>query len=169
MAHDPHDPTGQQAAGDGRTRGGDGRFIRTLEGAEKDAEAARLRGAGYSFDAIAERLGFADRAGAYRACARTLNAVPVEAANELRTLESERLDHLLLSLEGAIADGDVRAIDAARKISESRRRLHGLDGPQKIELSGGGTPPALREQIEAAKARIAEERAQEAQEGGEDA
>jgi hypothetical protein len=170
MVHDPHDQTGQPTAGDGRTRGGDGRFIRTVEGVEKDAEAARLRGAGHNFDAIAERLGYANAGGAYKACMRALSAVPVEAANELRTLESERLDHLLLSLETAINDGDVKAITEARKISESRRRLHGLDGPVKVAVSvDGGVPEAYREQLEAARARVAAERALKAQEGGEDA
>ena len=47
-------------------------------------------------------------------------------------LELVRLDAYLLNLEEDIADGDPVAISAALRISESRRRLLGLDAPQKI-------------------------------------
>lgn len=161
------DPTPDQhehpGTADAPGRGRDGKFTKTLEGAERDAEAARLRGAGHSFTAIAQRLGYADSSGACKAYRRALAAAPAEAVAELRALESARLDQLLVKLQPGIEDGDTKAISEARKISESRRRLHGLDGAVKVDMNvltapGGQLAAALAE----AKVRLAAEQAQEA-------
>lgn len=42
-------------------------------------------------------------------------------------LELARLDAMLVKLQSGIEDGDIQSIDQARKISESRRKLMGLD------------------------------------------
>jgi hypothetical protein len=49
-----------------------------------------------------------------------------------RALELARLDRLLLALKGAIDKGDVGAITEGRRLSESRRKLLGLDAPVKV-------------------------------------
>lgn len=49
-----------------------------------------------------------------------------------RALELARLDRLLLALKGAIAQGEVGAITEGRRLSESRRKLLGLDAPVKV-------------------------------------
>lgn len=62
------------------------------------------------------------------------------SADELRAIELEKLDRWETSLQLGIKDADpqVRAKSAAvlLKITESRRKLLGLDAPQKIEHSG---------------------------------
>ncbi|HEY3867609.1 MAG TPA: hypothetical protein VGM10_04645 [Actinocrinis sp.] len=142
-------------AADSRGRGQTGRFAKTLEGAERDAHAARLRAQGYSFARIARELGYADESGAYKSVSRALAAVPVEAVGELRALESARLDALLAALQSALEEGSVQAVDAARKLSESRRRLFGLDGPVDVKLSINDPRGAeLRHLVDEAKARI---------------
>ena len=71
-------------------------------------------------------------------------------AEELRTLELARLDASLESLascaaglQGAIERGDLDAINtmvriegAMLRVNESRRKLQGLDAPEKTENSG---------------------------------
>lgn len=78
----------------GRARGPSGRFIRTLDGAERDAEACRLKAQGLSYRAIAGQLGYSDAAGAYRAISKVLTDTVKEPADELRALELQRLDML---------------------------------------------------------------------------
>jgi AraC-like DNA-binding protein len=77
------------------TRGaGNGRYERDIDTAERDAEAARLRARGRTYQQIADELGFSDKSNAHKAVQRTLAAVPVEAAEEVRKLELDKLDNL---------------------------------------------------------------------------
>jgi len=57
-------------------------------------------------------------------------------AVKLRAKENARLEYLYSKLVKKIMQGDVQAILAATRISESRRRLLGLDAPMKTEVSG---------------------------------
>lgn len=79
----------------GPTRGGNGRFARTLETAQKDAEAVALRSKGWTFQRIADELGLADKASAYHAVQRAFADVPYEAVDEARRLDLERIDRLI--------------------------------------------------------------------------
>ncbi|MFB4312914.1 hypothetical protein [Actinomadura sp. 21ATH] len=92
---DQHEPDHTKAPSHrDRERGGNGRFTRSIETAERDAEAARLRARGLSYPRIAEQLGYADHTGAYYAVQRALKAAVQEPAEEVRQLERERLDYL---------------------------------------------------------------------------
>jgi hypothetical protein len=75
----------------GRTRDGHGRFDRDPETAKRDAEAARLRGRGLTYQRIADELGVSKQT-AYDAVQRALEDTLAEPAAEARTLELERLD-----------------------------------------------------------------------------
>lgn len=57
-----------------------------------------------------------------------LKAIPKEEADALRALEAERLDALQRRFEKK-DDGH-----GLLKVSESRRRLFGLDAPQKVSV-----------------------------------
>lgn len=89
--HEPAEPTQHQTGPTGR--GGDGRFTRTLETAQRDARAAQLRSDGWSYRKIAAELGV-DVATAHAAVQRALKATVEEPAAEVRALEIERLDQL---------------------------------------------------------------------------
>jgi hypothetical protein len=138
------------------TRGPNGQFIRTMEQAEVDAEACRLRSRRRSYQQIADELGLYDKAAAYRAVQRGLAAIPQEAAAEVLRLELEKLDQLeqaalevlerqhvtvshgqLVFHEGVplVDDGPVlQAIAHILKIQERRAKLLGLDAPKRIEV-----------------------------------
>jgi hypothetical protein len=150
--------------------------------AERDANAGRLRTRGLSYDQIAKALGFRDRSGARRAVQRALATTMREPADELCTLELERLDDLTRHLQrvlttrhyAATASGEVaRHLDTSqpladdgpaiavarelRQVSESRRRLLGLDQPQRHEVRNIDAIDArlleLADQVEAMDAR----------------
>ena len=64
-----------------------------------------------------------------------------ESAKGVRELELARLDRLLAALNRGISEGDTQAINSAIRLSESRRKLLGVDAPDRAELevSGGMT------------------------------
>lgn len=146
--------------GTGTGRNPRGRFERTIDNVERDAHAARLRAANMSWRQIADVLDYTDESSARRAAQRALDAVPVDAAEQLRAVENVRLDYLLEKLAPGIDAGDVPAIEAARKISESRRRLYGLDGPIQVNLTETTQADlAMQDIVNEAKAKAAAERA----------
>jgi hypothetical protein len=100
--------------------------------AQKVARALELRGLGMSYRAIAEALGWRSPATAYGVVQRAMRKLVREAAAEAVALEADRLDNYLRALAPRALAGDLEALDRAIRISESRRKLLGLDAPQKI-------------------------------------
>ena len=101
--------------------------------AEKSRQALRLRREGYTLEEIAEQCGYSDKSGAYRAIKRELARIPVEDAEELQKLELLRLNYLeTICYKRMLAKGKndpLWAVDRLIAISESRRKLMGLDTP----------------------------------------
>jgi len=137
---------------------GHGRFIRTIDTAERDAECARLRARDYTYQQIADATGFTSRTGARFAVERALARTITEPGEELRRIELMKLDalaraawrvlearHYLVSQGRLIRLEDgappledygpvLQAIDRLLKISERRSRLLGLDSPVRMEV-----------------------------------
>jgi hypothetical protein len=126
--------------------------------ADRREEVVRLRAAGKTWAEIAAATGFHDGSGALKAFKAACRNRPSLAVDEYRTQESERLDLLLAATTKQILSpgprvsaigklpvyppghpraGEIvedesvrsRAIDTARKLSESIRRLHNVDVP----------------------------------------
>ncbi len=123
---------------------------RTPETLAKYEEVIRLRSVGLSFQAIAERVGYAGRQGAREAYTQAIKLWGGEAVNELRVLENERLDHLWRQTMGQLeqaqrkqADPEtiMRIINTAGNISKRRSALNGLDAPRQVELTGRDGQP----------------------------
>lgn len=142
-----------------RPHDGRGRFTRSIDTAQRDADACRLRSRGTTYQQIADQLGYANKGDAHRAVSRALKAVVAEPAEEVRALELARLDamyeaamgvlerrHVTVSngrvveLDGAPIEDDapvLQAIDRLLKIQARRAALMGLDQPAKVSVSGG--------------------------------
>jgi hypothetical protein len=141
-----------------RTRDGSGRFDRSPDVAARDAECARLRARSMTYRQIGAALGITPgmaHEGVKRALADTLE----EAAEDVRRLELDKLDALerrtLAVLDGqhiVVSNGRVAMLNGApipdtgpilaavqllTRISESRRKLLGLDMPAKVTVDGG--------------------------------
>jgi hypothetical protein len=124
----------------GRTpRGGNGRFTRTAESRRHDNRAAELRGQGYSFQRIADELGFASKGHAHDAVMRAYADIPSEGAEHARQLDLERIDRLIeqawtvmLTPHLAVSNGKVV------------RRFAGIerddDGIERLDLDGKPIP-----------------------------
>lgn len=144
----------------GHTRSGAGRYVRGEAARLRDADAAELRAAGYSYRQIAEQLDYADKGQAYRGVQRCVSEVVKDKAEQLIAVESARLDDLAAATlevlerdhyahsngklvidpngNPVLDDGPkLAAISEMRRISESYRKLHGLDQPAKVSVDGG--------------------------------
>ena len=102
-----------------------------IKAAEMRAEAVKLRKMGLGYPQIADRLGYNSRQAAHRAVTTALAEIresTAESADDLRTLELERLDHLWqIAFADAATNRNMRAIDTLLRISERRAKLEGLD------------------------------------------
>lgn len=139
-----------------RARDGHGNFARTIDTVRRDVAAAELRAKGWAYQRIADELGWSSKGDACRAVQRVLKETQQEAGDELRVMERERLDRLSeaawavldrqhvtvsngqivrLNGEPLADDGPVlQAIDRLLRISESRRKLDGLDAPSRVSV-----------------------------------
>lgn len=106
----------------------------TDETLQKERQTLELRRAGVTFDVIADRLGFHDRGGAYKAYRRALARTLQEPADELRQTELDRLDRLHAAYWPQAMRGDVRAGQMILRIAERRARLLGLDAPEQVNV-----------------------------------
>lgn len=136
---DEHQPDGVT----GRTRDGHGRFDRDPETAKRDAEAARLRGRGWTYRRIADELGVSKQT-AYDAVQRALADTLAEPAAEARTLELERLDEMHASVL-AVLEREHVTVSQGRIV---RRRILDDDGdPIVVTYDKDGKPIFREEEI----------------------
>ncbi|MFG2372566.1 hypothetical protein ACGFY9_13945 [Streptomyces sp. NPDC048504] len=149
-----------------RPRNGMGRFQRTLKSVRRDAATAEYLAdhPGTTYDQLAERFGYCHRKDAYNAVLRAKADIARPAITKLIGDESVELDalyaeacailqrrHITVSHgkvitwlnpetqqeETLLDDGPkLAAIQAALRIRESYRKLHGLDQPAQVAVSG---------------------------------
>lgn len=141
---------------------------RELEANEKQRQALELRKGGVSYAAIATRLGYRGASGAWHAVRAALRKTLQEPADELRQLELERLDGMLLGIAPQVSRGNFGAIDRALKIMERRARLLGLDAPVKVAPTNpaGDKPYSAEDLSDDDLARIAHGGDKPARSGG---
>ncbi|MGW4670090.1 hypothetical protein [Streptomyces sp. NPDC004324] len=150
----------------GKTRDGKGKFARTIDAARRDAAAAEYLAdhPGTTYRELAEMFGYYDKGTAWRAMQNVKAEVVRPAVTKLIATESEQLDdlfvmameiiernHIVVSHGKIITmldpetgeekplqdDGPrLQAIQTALRIRESYRRLHGVDQPSQVAVSG---------------------------------
>ena len=118
-----------------------------LSDRERIAHVWELRLKGFSHEAIAVEL--ANRfpkdvlpkdwgtKAVYNDCQAALNTVQneyKESAIEMVGIELARFDELLKGVWQQAAAGDVRSVEAALAISRERRKLVGLDNPERFQV-----------------------------------
>jgi hypothetical protein len=147
-----------------RVHARNGRFTRTLASVRRDSKAVELRAAGRTYKEIADELGYYDRKEAWRAVRRVVSEEVRPAVTRLIGTESAELDLLYaealavlqrdhvtvshgkvitwrnpetLAEEPLLDDGPkMQAIQLALRVRESYRKLHGLDQPAQVAVSG---------------------------------
>ena len=106
---------------------------------EKMRQAMELRKAGMSYRDIALRVPFSSASHARTVILKGMKETIQEPTEELRALQTERLNHMLLVLWPKVSDpdhpGNEAAIDRALSILRELNNLHGTNVPV---FSGGG-------------------------------
>lgn len=109
---------------------------------EQRFEALEMRKRGLSYRAIGKKLGcsYSTAYDYIKESLEELRTKTLVSAEQLRELEIQKLDRLEQQMQKGLHSSDLteRAKVAAVvvKITESRRKLLGLDAPQKVEMSG---------------------------------
>ena len=99
----------------------------------KELKVLDLRRAGFTFQRIAEEVGYATPSGAQRALERIMSRNIPQAPEEFRWQELDRLDRMQVALWPRAMKGDDRAIGTIVRLMERRARLVGIDAPTKIQ------------------------------------
>ena len=102
--------------------------------AERKRNALELRLAGASYRDIAQALDVSP-ATAMQDCKEALADIPMQQADEMRTVELSRLDRLQRAVWPKAVKGDLQAVDRAIKIIDRRAKLFGLDAPQQVQIT----------------------------------
>lgn len=102
---------------------------------EKQRKALEMRKAGMPYQVIAEQLGYSDQSGARKAVLKAFGDIVQEPALEVRTLQVERLNHMLLTLWGKVQQGDERAIDTSLRVMDKLDRLMGTEAAQTVDIN----------------------------------
>jgi hypothetical protein len=151
---------GPSAVGDTELRDGNGRYTRNPATATRDARAAELRAQGFTYQQIADELGYNAKSAVIAAVRRAVREIVQGPAEKLLALHMERLetlyaealdvmetDHVVVSHGKVVYGADGRplldsgpklaAIREARASLESFWKLTGIAKPAKVEHSGG--------------------------------
>ena len=88
----------------------------------KEAKVLELRRAGFTFQRIAEEVGYATPSGAQRALERIMTRNVPQAPEEFRWQELDRLDRMQVALWPRAMKGDDRAIGTIVRLMERRDR-----------------------------------------------
>jgi len=128
-----------------------------VERMERDLRCVELRKAGLTWQAIADRLGYASAGHAYTRFMVVMKEWPREDIETTRNLISDRYEAMLRALWPEVLSGKWLAIDRATRILENLAKLHGANRPEKIEITPGETAldQALRELQEELQRRAA--------------
>lgn len=110
---------------------------RQIVRAEKMRRAVELRKAGATYRQISEQLGYSSEKTAHKLVKDAIKVTLNEKTDELRTLQYERLNHMMLVLWPKVQSGDERAITTALGIMDKMDRLYGVEAPQRIDVDHG--------------------------------
>lgn len=141
-------------------RGGNGRWVRTAEGRERDRLALEMRSRGRTYRELVETLGYSDESTARRGVDTALAEVHAPTVERLRGEMVARLDELHRDAMGVLEarhiklhegkpvyiDDDgietlveddapvLRAAETILKIEQRRAALFGLDAPNRTQV-----------------------------------
>jgi hypothetical protein len=107
---------------------------------------------GYSISAVA----------CWRACQKALARGPRLRAEEMRDLDSDRLEEGILAAQKGIKKGDSAALQNLTRLITTRARLNGYLAPQRLELLGkSGGPVEIKRTDDAELSQMLERLTQE--------
>lgn len=101
---------------------------------EKRRKALELRKAGATYAQIAEAVGYSQPTGARKAVLKAFGEVIQEPVTELKTIQIERLNHMLMVLWPKVQAGDTVAINTSLNVMNKIDALMGTEAARQIEV-----------------------------------
>jgi hypothetical protein len=145
---------------------------KTIDEQARVVYALELRAQGMTYQQIADSpyedgpggtMYGGDRHNCRRAIVKAYEDTIKEPADEVRQLEIQRLDMMLMGLVSkGLFDGEPEIVRVGLSLMARRAKLIGLDAPTEINQRGGGSvqlvvdPAALREGMDAATMEVTE-------------
>jgi hypothetical protein len=123
----------------GVTRGGDGKFRRTIDSAVRDMRAAELHGQGWTYEHIAAELGFAGRGKAAEAVQRAYEMIVTPGAEQAKRTDFERLDRLIEKNWAALEREHV-AVSNGKVVRRFLGVERDADGIERLDADGKVIP-----------------------------
>ncbi len=121
---------------------------KTMDAQKRVVYALELRAQGLTYQQIADTpyadgpggtMYGGDRHNARRDIVAAYEATIKEPADEVRQMEVQRLDMMLMGLvDKGLFDGEVKVVNAGLALMARRAKLLGLDAPTEINQRGGG-------------------------------
>lgn len=105
-----------------------------VESGLRAEKALQLRKLGYQYEEIAKQCGYANKGTAWHTVQKLLASRKVEAVDELRQVEGERLDDLGRTFMLKAMKGDEKAAGVVLRIMERRAKLFGLDEQEQTAV-----------------------------------
>jgi hypothetical protein len=120
----------------------------TIEAQKRVVKALEYRAMGLTYKQIADKpwpggpggtMYGGDRHNCRRAIVAAYEETIKEPADEVRQMEIQRLDMMLMGLAAkGMFKGNVQAVNAGLNVAARRAKLLGLDAPTEINQRGGG-------------------------------
>lgn len=116
--------------------------------AERDRNIIDDRIKGLTYAKLSDKYGIEESA-CYKIIKKHTDSMIKPAAEELVNLEISRLERLLTALDPKIEAGDTKAVEVAIRLSESLRKLTGVDAAIKLEVehTANSAVSALEEKL----------------------
>lgn len=105
---------------------------------QNQLKSLQLRLAGRTYDEIAQAIGWKNRSAAFKAVATAMKNTLREPSDQLRNMETDRIDKALSAIWPRVIKGDDKAIQTFLRLSEQRSKLLGLYAPTQTDLTSGG-------------------------------
>jgi hypothetical protein len=119
--------------------------IRQLGAAQKRRMAVELRRAGYSWDDVADAVGYASRGAAYTEVDRALTEAKSLLHTSVEAYRVESIDRRMELIKGLWdRRQDEKVAAEIRRLSDSIDKLTGAERPTVIEFGEGDVDRALR-------------------------
>lgn len=108
--------------------------VRQPDERQRALTAVDLRVQGHTYAQIAAALDYGDESGARHAVSRLLARREAESIDELRAVQSARLEAVLHAFWAATTSGDTHAARIVLRTLDSLAKLYGLDAPTRFAV-----------------------------------
>lgn len=112
---------------------------RRIQAQEKRRLALEARKAGLTYAAIAERVGYASAGAAHKAVQVAFSRVIQEPAADLKVMQVERINHMLVALWPKAQAGDERSIGMVLALMDKLDRYEGVEAATRSEVHHTGS------------------------------